>query len=81
MLGRSRYELGDLLQALAPMNEIEQIIPASTFVDNALYWQSRIYTDMHDCASARAARDRLASGYPTSSELPRANSYLAGHGC
>jgi len=81
LLGRSRYELGDLVRALAPMNEIEQIIPTSTFVDNALYWQCRIYTDIHDCTSARAARDRLQAGFPTSSELPRANSYLAGHGC
>ena len=81
MLGRSRYEVGDLSHALGPLIEIEHILPMSNFVDNALYWQTRIYTDLHDCASARAARDRLQTLFPTSSELPRANSYLAGHGC
>jgi TolA-binding protein len=81
LLGRSRYEIGDLQRALYPMNEIEQTLPDSSFVDNSQYWQARIYTDLHDCTSARAARDRLAVEFPTSSELSRANTYLAGHGC
>src|SRR5262249_22744004 len=81
LLGRSRYEIGDLERALLPMNELEQTMPDSNFVDNSQYWQARIYTDLHDCTSARAARDRLSAQSPSSSELPRANSYLAGHGC
>jgi TolA-binding protein len=81
MLGRSRYEIGELPGSLVPMQEIESAYPASNFVDNSLYWQSRIYTDLGDCTSAHAAADRLRAQFPTSSELPRADSYMAGHGC
>jgi TolA-binding protein len=81
LLGRSRYEIGHLPSSLPPMQEIESGYPASNFVDNCLYWQARIYTDLRDCDSARAAVDRLRTSFPTSSELTRATSYLASHGC
>jgi TolA-binding protein len=80
-LGRSRYEVGQVADALSPMQEIETAYPDSSYGDNCLYWQARIYADLADCASANAAVDRLRTGFPTSSELPRAETYLKDHGC
>jgi outer membrane protein assembly factor BamD (BamD/ComL family) len=80
-LGRSRYELADLPNALESFQTIEVGFTGSTYVDNAIHYEARVYTDQHDCPSAKAAVDRLRAQFPDSTELPRAVNYLAGHGC
>lgn len=55
--------------------------PTSQYVDNALYYQARVYVDRADCVSARAAVLELQTRFPASPELPLVQAYLGGGGC
>jgi TolA-binding protein len=80
-LARSQYELKDLPNALDGFSTIEVGFATSNYVDNALRYEAQVYTDQKDCTQAKAAVDRLRTQFPDSTELPKATSYLTGHGC
>ena len=80
-IGRCHYGLGSLATALGDFQDLESGYAASQYVDNAIYYELRVYVDQIDCTNANATYTRLETAFPTSNYLPLAQMYLTNGGC
>jgi len=79
--GRALYAQKDFANALTRMKRVETEFAGSVYIDNSLYYITRIHTDLGDCPAAAATLAHLGQAFPMSTYLVSAGDYKVANGC